>query len=182
MWLQQVHGCEVIDSMAHYEGVAADGCMTVEPNQVCAILTADCLPVLLCDHNATVVAAVHAGWRGLYSGVIQRAVAQMGVTPDSIMAWLGPAISSQYYAVNEDFRNQFLQQSSVYSEAFVFNKQWHADLYMIARIQLNQSMVQDVYGGEFCTYKDEQRFYSYRRAGHTGLAAGRQASVIWLED
>lgn len=181
MWLQQVHGQCVINAAEYQQNIEADGCFATQVNQVCAVLTADCLPILLCDQQSTVVAAVHAGWRGLYSGVIKQAIARIGVAPESILAWLGPAIGAMNYAVDVDFRERFVQQSSKYAEAFRFEQQWHADLYAIARIQLAQCGVRTVYGGQFCTYANDKQFYSYRRACHTGLAAGRQASLIWLK-
>ncbi len=177
LWLHQVHGRSVIDAGEHFEDIQADGCAAFAPNQVCTVLAADCLPVLLCDRQGSCVAAVHAGWRGLHAGILQQAVMKMRVPSQSLLAWLGPAISQQHYAVDEDFRERFVADNADYAAAFArLSRQWHANLYDIARIQLDAAGVAGIYGGGFCTFADSQHFYSYRRDGQTG----RQACLIWM--
>ncbi len=177
LWLQQVHGKRVIDAVEYRDGIEADGTITTASWQVCTVLSADCLPVLLCDQSGSCVGAVHAGWRGLSAGIIQAAIKRLPVPGSRLLAWLGPAISQRHYAVDEEFRDHFVAQRLDYQTAFRHSAgQWHADLYAIARWQLRSEGVTQVYGGEFCTFADPQRFYSFRRDGRTG----RQASMIWL--
>jgi len=181
IWLQQVHGVHIMVAaqQARYPSPPqADGCIARQPQQVCAVLTADCIPVLLCDRAGSTVAAVHAGWRGLYAGILAQAVAHMQVAPDQLMAWLGPAISVQHYRVDADFRSRFLRQNERFHQAFVRHEDGiHADLPKIARIQLEMLGVEAVYGGQYCTYARQDMFYSHRR----DPASGRQASLIWLQ-
>lgn len=179
-WLQQVHGDQVIDAQNYIDNIQADGCIATGEHQVCAVLTADCLPVLLCDQAGGCVAAVHAGWQGLDAGIVAAAIKRLPVEPDSLLAWLGPAISQQHYQVGDDFRERFVKKDAGYDQAFIqINGRWHADLYALARRQLNLAGVTAVYGGDYCTFADKQRFYSYRR---DGKQTGRQASLIWIEE
>ncbi len=175
-WLCQVHGTQVVThSLASGEGLEADGLVSSSPAQVCAVLTADCLPVLLCNRSGNRVAAAHAGWRGLAQGVLQATVRQMKEAPAEIMAWLGPAIGPGVYEVGEDVRQAFAQEHGI-----CFRKdgeRWLLDLYGVARRILTQLGITAVYGGFFCTFSDSERFFSYRRDGVTG----RMASVIWME-
>ena len=175
-WLCQVHGTQVVThSLAGSEGLEADGLVSASPAQVCAVLTADCLPVLLCNRSGNRVAAAHAGWRGLSQGVLQATVSQMKEAPADIMAWLGPAIGPGFYAVGEDVRQAFPEEQGI---CFRKNGEtWLLDLYGVARRILTQLGITAVYGGHFCTFSDSERFFSYRRDGVTG----RMASVIWLE-
>ena len=146
--------------------------------QVCAVLTADCLPVLLCDRQGTRVAAAHAGWRGLCTGVLEATVDAMGVAPDRLLAWLGPAIGPGAFEVGEEVRGAFVTRDAAAAAAFVScgPGRWLADLYALARMRLRSVGVTAVYGGGLCTFSDSDRFYSYRRDGETG----RMASLIWL--
>ncbi len=176
-WLRQVHGTQVVThSLASGEKLEADGMVSSSPGQVCAVLTADCLPVLLCNRSGNRVAAAHAGWRGLAQGVMQATVKQMKEAPGEIMAWLGPAIGPGVYEVGEDVRQAFTEEQA----ACFKNKgeRWLLDLYGVARRLLTQLGITAVYGGHFCTFSDSERFFSYRRDGVTG----RMASVIWLEE
>lgn len=165
----------------------ADACMTREPGQVCVVQTADCLPVLFCDQAGTVVAAAHAGWRGLAGGVLEETVRAMGAAPDGILAWLGAAIGPDAFEVGEEVREAFISQHALAGVAFrpalpgtldEAPRKWLADIYALARIRLAAVGVERVYGGGLCTLKERQRFFSYRRAQHTG----RMASLIWLRD
>jgi len=141
-------------------------------------MTADCLPILLCDRAGSVVAAVHAGWRGLLNGVIEAAVAYMQAPAPDLMAWLGPAIGPEAFEVGDEVRTAFIEMDEDASHAFVAleNGKWLANIYLLARQRLDAIGVTQVHGGDFCTYTDATRFYSYRR----DQATGRMVSMIWL--
>lgn len=182
-WLSQEHGCNIVRAGNTDELPVADGSCTGDAGIACAVLTADCLPVLFCTAGGEKVAAVHAGWRGLGRGVLEACVAAMSAEPSSIIAWLGPAIGPDSFEVGEDVREQFMSTSSQKEQACIsrcFKEQPHkpgfylADLYALARIRLAVVGVTEIYGGELCTFTDKNRFYSYRRDGETG----RMASVI----
>jgi YfiH family protein len=161
----------------------ADASFTTKSNVVCVTMTADCLPVLLCDKAGTVVAAVHAGWRGLCDGAIEAAINKMPARPSDILAWLGPAIGPSTFEVGDDVRPQFIQKDSEAVQAFkAHGDKWLCNMYLIAKQRLNKLGVTEVYGGgindDFCSYTDEARFFSFRRDNVTG----RMASLIWLAD
>ena len=178
VWLKQVHGTDVIAAHEQHGRPEADAAWTDQPGQVCAILTADCLPVLFCDQQGRHVAASHAGWRGLVAGVLERTVDAMACPSSELMAWLGPAIGPTAFEVGPEVRDAFLRRDPGCTAAFLpgNNDRWHADLYRLARRRLNGLGVRDVRGGEFCTYTDAERFFSYRR----GDRDGRMATLIWL--
>jgi YfiH family protein len=189
VWLRQVHGAEVVEADTA-EGVPeADGAVARKPGTVCAVLTADCLPVLFCDQAGSVVGAAHAGWRGLAGGVLEAVVRAIGVPAGRLMAWLGPAIGPQAFEVGEEVRQVFVAQDPEALKAFAPHsvpgpqssacgtQKWLADIYLLARQRLGRAGVPQVYGGGFCTFTEAGRFYSYRRDG----ATGRMASLIWLE-
>lgn len=181
VWVNQVHGIEVIDAAQSACLQNADASYTTKPNVVCVTMTADCLPVLLCDKAGTVVAAVHAGWRGLCDGVIEAAVNKLPVEHSEILAWLGPAIGPKAFEVGSEVRAQFIAKDAQAASAFQTNgNKWLGDIYQIARQRLNYLGVTQIYGGsvneDFCTYTDATRFYSFRRDDVTG----RMASLIWL--
>ena len=176
-WLEQVHGAAVIDADDWQPGVQADAAFARYPDVVCAVLTADCLPVLLCARDGGAVAAIHAGWRGLAAGVIEATVVALGA--DALMAWLGPAIGPQAFEVGEEVRAAFVAADAGAAAAFhpTTDGRWLADIYLLARRRLQRLGIADVYGGGECTRRDRARFYSYRRDGRTG----RMASLIWRE-
>jgi len=182
VWLEQVHGVEVVIAEQASCKPRADACISRAKNAVCASMTADCLPVLLCDQAGTVVAAAHAGWRGLADGVLEETVKAMNVSPNSLMAWLGPAIGPQAFEVGEDVRDAFISHDSAASTAFILHtspltpNKYLADIYQLARQRLNALSITQIYGGGLCTYTDQTRFFSFRRDGVTG----RMASLIWL--
>jgi YfiH family protein len=181
VWINQVHGVDVIDAATSCSLQNADAAYTTSANVVCVTMTADCLPVLLCDTRGTVVAAVHAGWRSLCDGVIEAAMHKMGVPATEILAWLGPAIGANAFAVGADVRAQFMQQDQQASLAFKsLADKWLCDLYLIATQRLNKLGVTQIYGAsvnaDFCTFSDTERFYSFRRDNVTG----RMATMIWL--
>jgi YfiH family protein len=200
LWLRQVHGCRLagegsavpVDgrSLGGCEGgCEADGAVTGAAGVVCVVMTADCLPVLLCDDRGTRVAAVHAGWRGLASGILERAVAAMGgvsgrnpsepMAPERILVWLGPAIGPDAFEVGPEVRERFLEADPGAIDAFRASRdgRFLADLAGLARRRLARLGVTGVYGGGYCTHSDPRRFFSYRRDGVTG----RMASLIWLD-
>jgi YfiH family protein len=175
-WLAQVHGTTVVnvgDWFNPYPLIEADAAIALAPNQVCAVLTADCLPIFLCNQKGTCVSAIHAGWRGIAAGVIEAAIQKLGVAPETLLAWLGPAIGPQAFEVKEDVLMKFPN-----SKAFVSTQaeSWLANIYQLATERLHQLNIYRIFGGNFCTYYDPTRFYSFRRASTTG----RMASLIWL--
>lgn len=176
-WLEQVHGAVAIDADDWQPGVEADASCARYPGVVCAVLTADCLPVLLCARDGSAVAAIHAGWRGLAAGVIEATANALGGA--DLLAWLGPAIGPRSYEVGAGVRDVFLAADARAAEAFRPSPagRWQADLYLLARLRLRMAGVNEVYGGGECTYTDAARFFSYRRDGRTG----RMASLIWLD-
>lgn len=157
----------------------ADACIARRSGSVCVVMTADCLPVLLCDKAGSVVAAVHAGWKGLAAGVIEAAVLAMAVPPQNLMAWMGPAISRQAFEVGEDVRAVFMDADQQAAAAFIPGQagKYLADIYALARLRLKALGISQIYGGDRCTYSEPGQFFSYRRDGVTG----RQGTFIWLE-
>jgi hypothetical protein len=179
-WLLQVHGARVVDADRLQLPVEADAAVARNPGSVCTVMVADCLPVLLTDRAGSVVAAAHAGWRGLAGGVLENTVRAMGTAPDKLLAYLGPAIGSSAFEVGADVRDAFLARSADAATAFVAHKpgKWLADLSALARQRLRASGVTQIYGGGLCTYSNPRRFFSYRRDKITG----RMAALIWLTD
>ena len=197
-WLQQEHGSVVLDTSAlpdAFQVLAADAVLARQVGRVCAVLTADCLPVLLCDQSGTVVAAVHAGWRGLLAGVLERTVEAMACPSECLLAYLGPAIGPDAFEVGDNVRNAFVATHRSAAAAFKTlsleenvpygilpaenercSGKWLADIYLLARQDLERLGVNAVYGGNYCTVQEAERFFSYRRDGVTG----RMASLIWL--
>ena len=179
LWLRQVHGTTVVEADTAEDNPEADAALARRNGLVCAVLTADCLPLLLCDEAGTVVAAVHAGWRGLCAGVIEQTLRAMDRPPQALLAYLGPAIGPAAYEVGAEVRQVFVEADAQADSAFAPGKpgKFYADLYALARQRLARSGVARVYGGGYCTYTERERFYSYRRDGVTG----RMASLIWME-
>ena len=183
-WLSQIHGITVANLDDDPGGLPeADASITSTANTVCAVLTADCLPVLFCDRAGTQVAAAHAGWRGLAAGVLEATVASFAAPPEQLMAWMGPAIGPQAFEVGDEVRQAFYDVDSAAAEAFVAvsseanEKKWLADVYRLARQRLAAMGVDAVYGGGRCTFSEADDFYSFRRDGKTG----RMASLVWIE-
>lgn len=175
VWLNQVHGKTVVDATQVNTLVEADASYSHEPGVVCTVLTADCLPVLLCSRDGRSVAAVHAGWRGLLTGVIIETVKAMKTL--DLLVWLGPAIGPDAFEVGDDVRTAFIDNNARYADGFLTAEKgkWLADIYCLARINLALAGIDSVYGGHFCTLSDVERFYSFRRDKETG----RMASLIW---
>jgi YfiH family protein len=178
-WLIQVHGANVIEADGTESSPEADASVARRPGTVCAVMIADCVPVLFTDRRGTLVAAAHAGWRGLVGGVLENTVRTMNVAPAELLAYMGPGIGPNAFEVGADVRDAFLARNAGAATAFVScgpNK-WLADLYALARQALRRAGVTQVYGGGFCTVSDERRFFSYRRDKTTG----RMAALIWRE-
>ncbi len=180
-WLRQVHGCEVAElgPIAGEEEPCVDAAISHIPGTVLAILSADCLPVLLCSEDGEHIAAAHAGWRGLAAGVLEAVVQSLGVPGERLLAWLGPCIAAHSYEVDDTVRDAFMQFDAEASQAFTATRagHWLCSLEQLARQRLQACGVVRIAGGGFDTYID-QRFYSWRR---DGISSGRFASLIWLE-
>ena len=180
LWLTQVHGKTVVNAACTCPYAEADAASTRMTNQICTIMTADCLPVLFCDMRGTAVAAAHAGWRGLKAGVLESTVNAMQVPSHEIMAWLGPAIGPDAFEVGGEVRTAFLADDKAAERAFrpsTNSEKWLADLYLLAKQRLGNCGITHIYGGDRCTFTEKETFFSYRRDGNSG----RMASLIWLE-
>lgn len=179
VWLDQVHGTAVWRDAA--DSRCADASVSRKPGEVCAVMTADCLPVLFCDRAGSVVAAAHAGWRGLSAGVLEETVLAMAAAPDEILAWLGPAIGPAHFEVGPEVRTAFAEKDARAAEAFRPGQgdRLMADIFLLARQRLMAAglSASNLFGGGVCTVGDRQRFFSYRRDGVTG----RMASLVWLD-
>ena len=184
VWLKQVHGTAVVDAGHTTCWPEGDACVSSHPGAVCVVMTADCLPVLLCNERGSVVGAVHAGWRGLCDGIIESTVRAMNVPPGTLMAWFGPAIGPSAFEVGGEVREAFIARQREAAAAFVpgtvraasTSGKWLADIYQLARLRLNALGITRIYGGGLCTHTDSVRFFSYRRDGVTG----RMGTFIWL--
>ncbi|MBP5997329.1 MAG: peptidoglycan editing factor PgeF [Azonexus sp.] len=179
LWLSQVHGTVAVDADQRPEIREADAAFARQPGSVCVVMTADCLPVLLCDRQGTVVAAAHAGWRGLLAGILESTVAAMNVQPGDLLVWLGPAIGPRCFEVGDEVRRAFVAEDSTAGLAFVPQQpgKWLCDIYLLATQRLQGMGVTAISGGGSCTVSEAERYFSYRRDGVTG----RMASLIWLE-
>jgi polyphenol oxidase len=179
-WLAQVHGTVAVDIDNWPKINQGDAAYSRRPGNVCAVMTADCLPVLFCDRQGSVVAAAHAGWRGLLAGVLECAVGAMQIAPEKILVWLGPAIGPARFEVGSEVRDAFVAGDAAASLAFTPRSgdgKWLCDIYLLAGQRLRRMGITAISGGEACTVSDGGRFFSYRRDGVTG----RMASLIWLE-
>ncbi len=181
-WLAQVHGVAVarLEALAPGAVPSADAAVAGSPGEVCTVLVADCMPLLLCDDTGSRVAAAHAGWRGMASGVIENAVRAMDVAPRRLLAWMGPAIGPAAFEVGPEVREAFLAADPGAAGAFHGHRpgKFMADLYALARRRLERCGVAAIHGGGFCTYADRERFFSYRREKRSG----RMGAFVWIED
>ncbi len=181
-WLSQVHGIAVHDldgAPAAVRPPTADAVVTREPGRVCVIMVADCMPVLFATRDGSRIAAAHAGWRGLASGVLEQTVHALGSSGGELIAWLGPAISREHFEVGDEVRAAFIAADAGASDAFERNAsgRWQADLVSLAKRRLRSLGVTDISGGEWCTFADRARFFSHRRDGK----GGRMAALLWRE-
>ncbi|MEW5973100.1 MAG: peptidoglycan editing factor PgeF [Pseudomonadota bacterium] len=179
LWLDQVHGIDVCDASRPASACRADAAYVDRPGVVLAVLTADCLPVLLASLDGREIGVAHAGWRGLEAGVLEALLDRFAAPPGEIRAWLGPAIGPSAFEVGAEVREAFLAHAPEAARAFVPTRSghWLADLFLLARQRLAARGVHAVTGGGLCTVSDPARFYSYRRDGVTG----RMASLIWRD-
>jgi polyphenol oxidase len=181
-WLKQVHGTIPVnaDNDSCIAQLTGDGAFSRRPGNVCAVLVADCLPILVCDHAGSMVSAIHAGWKGMAEGVIERTLSDTSTKNMRMMAWLGPAIGPSHFEVGEEVRQAFMKHDAIAAMAFTphprDDAKWFADLFLLARQRLVKAGVDQIYGGGQCTFSDPARFFSYRRDGKTG----RMAGLIWL--
>lgn len=176
-WLRQVHGNQVVTLPDAGPEQEADACITTLPDTVCAVLSADCLPVLFARNDGRAVAAAHAGWRGLCAGVLEATVTAFDCDPARLMAWLGPAIAQAAFEVGEEVREQFIACDPAASHAFEANSagRWQADLYLLAKHRLERAGVSAIFGGDRCTFSERDVFFSHRR----NPGGGRMASLIY---
>ncbi len=176
-WLQQTHSDIVLMSEDILpDTIEADASFTISKNEICAVLTADCLPVLFSDRHGECVGAAHAGWQGLAKGILQKTIQAMSQYVKPEYAWLGPAIGPASFEVGEDVYEAYMQSNPEYKQAFKVKEsgKWNLDIYQAAKIVLEAADIPYVYGGTYCTYQDEKLFYSYRRNSKTG----RMATII----
>lgn len=176
-WLQQVHGNLAINHSEYSVGIQADAIVCNESHKVCAILTADCVPIVLVSHDRDEVAAIHAGWRGLYTGIIKNTLQRMNSNAVNVFAWIGPCISQKNYQVDADLREKFVRQNSMYESCFLSSgvEKYQANLSKIAKLQLQQGGVTQIEEASICTFA-EPNLYSYRRDGKTG----RFATIVYM--
>lgn len=182
-WLQQVHGTKIVNANIntkhqHVDNIA-DGRVCGQTNIVCVVQTADCLPLLVTTKKGNKVGALHAGWRGLAFGIIEHGITAMATEPDQLIVWMGPAIGPEHFEVGEDVLHAFEKRYSTCKNIFsaTGNKKWHMNIYEAAKQILRKSGVNQIYGGDYCTYTDKERFFSYRRDN----MCGRMASLIWMD-
>ncbi|MFI3197013.1 MAG: peptidoglycan editing factor PgeF [Methylococcaceae bacterium] len=177
VWLEQIHSNRAVKAVKTAIVEQADASYSNESGVVCAVMTADCLPLLVCSTDGAQIAAIHAGWRGLLAGVITNTVVAM--QQQDLLVWLGPAIGPDCFEVGPEVREAFLEKSASFNDAFKQqgNGKWLADIYQLARIELAALGIVNVYGGTHCTFTEHERFYSYRRESQTG----RMATLIWRE-
>ena len=177
--LHQIHGNIVITLPEEMYIEQADGAYTHQKNIACSVKTADCLAVFLCNKQGTEVAALHAGWRGLASGVIAAGIEKFKTPADDLLAWLSPAICAKHYEIDTLVYDTFIEQQSSFSICFEQNRpgHWHFDLWAMARLQLEQLGVTAIFGGNHCTFEEEQTLYSFRREPKN---PGRLVHSIWI--
>lgn len=179
IWLEQTHSTRCVDVDVPHFDRHADAAITRQKDQVLAIMTADCLPIVVCDQQGSEIAAIHAGWRGLASGIMENTLAQLHSDPNQCLAWIGPAICGGCYATGADVLDQFVSRYAFASQGFKqIEQQWYADLSQIAVLLLNDLGIKAVYPSHVCTYESNTEFYSYRRAAQTG----RISTLIWFQE
>lgn len=179
-WLKQTHSTIAVPAESSANDLEADASYTNLPGQICMVLTADCLPVLICNRAGTQVAAIHAGWRGLAAGVIENTVSAMQQDANDLLVWLGPAIGPDKFEVGLDVYQAFTEHDPASATAFKPGnpEKWFANLYQLARLRLNHLGIHSIYGGDYCTYTQQDLFYSWRR---DQSKTARLASLIWID-
>lgn len=179
IWLEQIHGNTAISADRPIDSLTADAIYSKTEQTVCAIQTADCLPLLICCSSSYVVAAIHAGWKGLSNDIIENTINALALPPQDILVWLGPAIGPHAFIVGEEVFQSFTEKDQTAKMAFkpINNNLWQANLYKLAQQRLHKLGITSIYGGHFCTFIDDHRFFSYRRDKITG----RMLSLIWID-
>lgn len=180
IWLNQIHSTITVDAGNIHHIPDADASFTTKPGIVCAVLTADCLPLLVCNKQGTLVSAIHAGWRGLAKGVIEAAISPLTAKPDDLLVWLGPAMGPQKFEVGADVIDLFIAHDAAAKAAFTqyTATTWLADIYQLAKQRLHKLGIRHIFGGTHCTYTEQDLFFSFRRDAKTG----RMANMIWMEN
>jgi YfiH family protein len=186
IWLNQIHSTTVLDynklNSTNNEENCADAIISFDTNKICAVLTADCVPVLITDTMGSRVAAIHAGWRGLRDGIIEKTIIALDLTPEKLLVWIGPAISSSVFEVDDNVRNEFIHKDKTAVKAYKQSRlgHWYMDLVMLVKQRLNKLNISNnaIYGGNHCSYLENDLFYSYRRNNVTG----RMASLIYIRN
>ena len=179
VWINQTHSSVCVDASLIETNVEADASFSSKPGVVCGILTADCLPVFICKKDGSMVGVAHAGWKGLLSGVIENLVELMGSNEDELLVHLGPAISMEFYEVGEEIKSMYLSKNHNFDCSFSYqNNKHYLNLYVAAKVILESFKIKSITGGDRCTYKDSNSFFSYRR---DGANSGRMAHLIWME-
>jgi len=188
VWLEQIHSCnlinldlmdEQIENVSSEDKLQADASFTTKTNKICTVMTADCLPLLLCNKQGNWIAAVHAGWRGLGDGILEKTIETYTGNSSDLLAWVGPAISQSHFEVGEEVKDEFTKADTANLEAFISldDNKYLCDMYLIARKIFNRYNIES-FGGDRCSFAESSLFYSYRRDGQTG----RMASLIWIDD
>ena len=178
-WLNQVHSSSCIDAQLINSTVSADASYTSEPGVVCVIMTADCLPVFVSRKDGSMVGIAHAGWRGLLSGIVENLIEAFNCEGSNLVVHLGPAISMNYFEVGEEIKDLYLSKNINFLRSFSFrNDKYYLDLYDAARVILERYKISSISGGNRCTFKEVDYFFSYRR---DGVRSGRMAHLIWME-
>ena len=177
-WINQTHSSVCIRLDSKFSSTEADASYSRTSGVVCGVLTADCMPVFVCDKRGTVVGIAHAGWRGLVGGVIESLVEEMKVEGSELLVHLGPAISQSAYEVGSEVKTQFLDRNSIFERSFIEkNSKHYLDLYDGAKVILEGYGITSISGGDCCTYQDSNQFFSFRR---DGACSGRMAHLIWM--
>ncbi len=184
IWLDQIHSNRIVKAGKTATPQQADASYSSESGVVCVVMTADCLPLLICSKDGKKIAAIHAGWRGLLSGVISNSISELAgvppiAKPTDLLVWLGPAIGPNCFEIGIEVREAFIEKSKDYEKAFKVknNGKYLADIYQLAKIELNTLGIINIYGGTYCTMTEKDRFFSYRRDNQTG----RMATLIWKD-
>ena len=178
VWINQTHSSICIDAALTNEIIEADASYSSKVGVVCAIMTADCLPVFVSKKNGTMVGLAHAGWRGIVSGVIENLIRSFNSNGDSLIVHLGPAISKNYFEVGEEVMRHYLTKNINFKRSFtVKNNKYYLDLYDAAKVILEDLQIMSISGGDRCTFHESNNFFSYRR---DGINSGRMAHLIWM--
>jgi len=179
VWINQTHSKSCVDADSISSIVGADASYSKKPGTVCGVLTADCLPIFVCNKNGTAVGIAHAGWRGLVDGIIESLIESLDCNGEDLIVHLGPAISQLSFEVGDEVKSQYLSKNKNFENCFTYlNNKYYLDLYDAARVVLKSFGVTAISGGDRCTYKESNQYFSYRR---DGKFSGRMAHLIWME-